>query len=667
MLTLKLIPQLPTVPFQSCLLTLPPAVTFYHLHAALELILQPNRASYYSFMLMASRHAIEANIAEDYKAAPAFSQNPQIRYLNPYPGTFACLLELESIDNKEAHTYPRIKGSNDDSQINIWLKEYCDFTKDWQYQNKEFFQKLYQTAGKAAGNQKADSQKTNPASSVPSGHHFKTMEEKQHAWYIFREMYEDDESIRVTVGTSRYSQAELLEASKKNNLLNYCRYALLPVSANWKKRQLAEAFCSNLKENTWLTMVLLPRTGLELYFRLCRLKENQKLSLNPEEAEVLKVLIYLGITDLILTKEDPQIRLELSADFKKYFQEYFQDSHNFKQKSACTVYLSPELKAGSWQKTAKGYEKLDYRVSMLLYRFGILSIDDLCDKLCTYYLYTFNRVEFKIYLMLHLRLLEGVYTGHLLGNREQLAASPDLDISYALAVQKNPIPLPQLRPIRRKELDEYGEWISEQTEGLMHLLIDFTEDMVLTSEIIQTIVCAVLGNYKWEDYLEIIGDLLEDLEDTEQTGFWYQLSKLYLYLPVAGLGGYSRMEYAAKEQSGNPYLILNDPKGFPEIWEEETVFGLPFEVQWQLFSYGEQFVKDGSEISEKRMIKYAGKYLNQETVFSLQVYCYMISGNPRLIKLLQEMAGRGNAGAQRMLEELEDMLSGMDEDWDFYE
>ena len=667
MLTLKLTPQLPTIQFQSCILTLPSAVTFYHLHATLEIILQPNYASYYSFMLMTSHHAIEANTAEDYKAVPAFMQNPQIRYLNPYPGIFAGLLELESIDDKESHTYPQIKGSNDDNQINIWLKEYCDFTKDWQYQNGEFFQKLYQTEEKAAGNQKVNSQKENQALSTLFGQRFKTMEEKQYTWDSFREMYEDDESIRVTVGTSRYSQAELLEASKKNNLLNYCRYAILPVSANWKKRQLAEAFCNNLKENTWLTMVLLPRTGLELYFRLCRLKENQKLSLSPEEAEVLKVLMYLGITDLLLTKGEPKIRLELSADFKKYFQGYFQDSRNFKQKTACTLYLSPELKAGSWQKIAKGYEKLDYRVTMLLYCYGILSVDDLCDKLCTYYRYTFSIAEFKIYLMLHLRLLEGVYTGHLLGNRERIAAPPDLDISYALEVQKNLIPMPQLRPMEREELDKYGKWIPELTECLVHLLGDFTEDMVLISEIIQSLVSAVLGNYKWEDYLEIIGELLEDLEGVELTGFWYELSKLYLYLPVAGLGGYSRMEYTGKEQLDNPYLILNDPKDFPEMWEEEEIFGLSFEVQWQLFSYGERFVKDRSEISEKRMIKFAGKYLNQETVFGLQVYCYMISDNPRLVKLLEKMADQGDAGARRMLEGLEDMLLGMGEDWEFYE
>ena len=102
MLTLKLTPQFPTPHIQSCQLTLPDASTFHHLHAALDLILQLSHEAYYSFMLMTSRHAIEANTAEDYKAVSAFKQNPQIRYLNPYPGTFACLLELESIEDRKS-------------------------------------------------------------------------------------------------------------------------------------------------------------------------------------------------------------------------------------------------------------------------------------------------------------------------------------------------------------------------------------------------------------------------------------------------------------------------------------------------------------------------------------------------------------------------------------
>lgn len=162
MLTLKLTPQLPTAHFQSCRLILPPAVTFYHLHAALELILQPNPASYYSFMLMTSHHAIEANTAEDYKAAPAFRQNPQIRYLNPYPGTFACLLELESIDDKEAHTYPQVKGSNADSQINIWLKKILQFYKGLAVSKRRIFPKALPTRRKSCRKSESEQSKGRP-------------------------------------------------------------------------------------------------------------------------------------------------------------------------------------------------------------------------------------------------------------------------------------------------------------------------------------------------------------------------------------------------------------------------------------------------------------------------------------------------------------------------
>ncbi|MEH2958329.1 hypothetical protein [Candidatus Merdisoma sp. JLR.KK006] len=667
MLTLKLTPQFPTPHIQSCQLTLPAAITFHHLHAALDLILQLSHEAYYSFMLMTSRHAIEANTAEDYKAVSAFKQNPQIRYLNPYPGTFACLLELESIDDKESYTYPRIKGTNDDKQINNWLKEYCNFTKDWQYRNEEFFQRLYHTKQGTPENQSIKEQKTIHNSSTPCRQHLKTMEEKQQVWDSFWEMHEYDENIRVTVGASKYSQAELLEISKKDNLLNYCRYSSLPVAANWKKKQLSEAFCSNLKENTWLAMVLLPRTGLELYFRLCRLKENQKLSLSQEEAEALKVLLYLGMADLLLTKEETDIRLELPADFKKYFLKFFQDSRNFTSKSACASYLSHGQKAGSWQKIVKGYEKLDYRTSMLLCRYGILSVKDLYDKLCTCYSYTFSQTEFKVYLMLRLRLLEEVYTGHLLGSRERIAAPFGLDISYALREQEELIPASRQRPVAQKELDGYEEWMAEQTEGLMRLMSNFTEDIYLLGELTQEIVFAVLANYKWEDYLEVLEELLEELDDSGQVWFWYELSKLYLHLPVAGLGGYSRIEYAKKEQLDNPYLVLNDKEDFTEPRNAEEIFGLPFEIQWQLFSYGERFAEDGSDLSERRLLKYARKHLNKEMVSGLQMYCYMISGNPKLLGLLEKMSEQGDARAQEMLGELDEMLSGMIEEWEPYE
>ncbi len=682
MLTLKLTPQPPFLHFESAHLTLPPQATFHHLHAALELILTPDFGSYYSFMLMTSHHAIEANTAADYKAASAFRQNPQIRYLNPNPGTFACLLELESADDREDSSYPYISGTDDDSQINTWLKEYCHFAKSWQYHNEDFFRKLYELEQKNENKRKADSRtkskantKTNTKTNTRtvsskttaqteqeplSSLSLKTIDQKQQIWYSTCLMHEFDGTIRVTVGSSPYSQSELLEASKKDNLANYCRYCALPIQANRKKKELAEAFASNLQENMWLTLVLLPQEAVDLYFRLCRLKENQKLSLSLEkDVEVLKLLIYLGMTDLLFQAGETDIRLELPTDYKNSFQVFFQNPKNFAPGSECTRYLSPEQKTGSWQKILKGYLQLDNRAIMLLCRYGILTVEDLWEKLCSCYGYRFGQAEFKRYLMLHMRLLEIVYTGHRKGDRQRIASLPDLNIAYALAIQEKPVPKEQHRPVKKEELDTYGDWLIEQMEDLFHLLENYVEEESMLADISQQLTYCVLQNETWTDYLELLAELLEDTDPPMHMCFWYELSKLYLHLPVAGLGGYSRMEYAKKEQLPNPYLILNDLGDYLEDWEDMGIFGMPFEVQCELYLSAECFVKDGTDLSEKRMMKVAKKYFSPKLAAALQIHCYLISGSPRLLALLEKESKR-NPEALEMLNELKEMLDADD-------
>lgn len=660
MITLKITLKLPTPHFKSASLTLPPQITFYQLHTALELILNLGCSTYYSFMLMTTNQAIEANTAADCKIAPAFRQNRQIRYLNPYPGTFACLLELESIDDKEDTPYPFITGTGSDSQINACLKEYCYFTENWTYHNEDFFQKLNRIE-----NKRKDKKQTNALGphrettkqDAAAGLRPKTIKQKQQIWHSICLMHKSDTAFRVTVGSSRYTQSQLLEASKKDSLVNYCRYAVLASSVSWRKKELAEAFASNLQENMWLTMALLSKEAIDLYFRLCRLKENQKLSLSLEEdAEALKLLIYLGMTDLIFGAGETDIRLELPTDYKKSFQIFFQNSKNFAPESECTSYLSPEQKTGSWQKIVKGYAELDYRVSMLLCRYGVLTTEDLWEKLCSCYGYDFGQTEFKIYLMLHLRLLEIVYTGQLLGTRQRIVNLRELNIAYALDVQKNPVSLGRQKPVEKEELDTYGDWLAGQLEDLFHLLSNYMDDEYMVAEIAQDIVYCILENETWPDYLEILSELLEDIEDPMRMCFWYELSKLYLHLPAAGLGGYSRMEYAEKEQLPNPYLVLNDPGDSMEAWKDMGIFGMPFDVQSELYLSAECFVKDGTDLSEKRMVKYAGKHVSWEMASALQIHCYLISGSPRLLGLLEREAEQGNMEALEMLEQVKYML-----------
>ena len=258
--------------------------------------------------------------------------------------------------------------------------------------------------------------------------------------------------------------------------------------------------------------------------------------------------------------------------------------------------------------------------------------------------------------MLHLRLLEIVYTGHLRGTRQRLVSIRELNIAYALKVQESPVSPEQQRPVTKEELDIYTEWLSNQLEDLAHLLSSYTDDASLFIEVSKQIMYAVLENETWGDYLEILSELLEDIDAFMRMCFWYELSKLYLHLPVAGLGGYSRMEYAEKEELPNPYLILNAAEDSLEDWKDINIFGMPFDVQFELYLSAERFVKDGTELSEKRMMKYAKKQIGSEMAAALQIHCCLISGNPRLLTLLEKGAKRGNAEAREMLEEVKSLL-----------
>ena len=149
--------------------------------------------------------------------------------------------------------------------------------------------------------------------------------------------------------------------------------------------------------------------------------------------------------------------------------------------------------------------------------------------------------------------------------------------------------------------------------------------------------------------------LLEDINSPIGMCFWHELSKLYLHLPVVGLGGYSRMEYAKKEQLPNPYLILNDQGDSLEDWEDMGIFGMPFEVQCELYLSAERFVKDKTDLSEKRMLKVAKKHFSQELETVLQIHCYLISGNLGLLGVLEKEEKRTQESME-MLNELKAML-----------
>ena len=75
-----------------------------------------------------------------------------------------------------------------------------------------------------------------------------------------------------------------------------------------------------------------------------------------------------------------------------------------------------------------------------------------------------------------------------------------------------------------------------------------------------------------------------------------------------------------------------------------------------MYLSAERFIKDGTELSEKRMLKAAKKHLCSELATALQIHCYLISGSPKLLTLLEKEAKRSPESLE-MLNQLKYMLN----------
>ncbi|XCP85057.1 hypothetical protein ABXS75_18855 [Roseburia hominis] len=630
----------------------PENISLFQFHAVLEIALDVVPGAHFCFMLMSERKSIEDVTADRYKLSTAFSQNSVIRYLNPYPGDRIYLLELQRTEKEGKTKYPIVSGTKEDKQINEWLKKYCMFAKDWKYCNMNLHQGKKSgesLCGKAAV--KETGRNTGRIKEDPDAmYRFRTMQEKQDVLYGLSKQYTG--SVRVTVKNSTYSQAEILSTTKKDSLCDYCNYAGLHIKKAWKKKKIAESFSTNLQENIWLTMVLLPEEAIELYFRLCKVGENQKISLDLYKVEAsLSLFLYLGIMDIVLQTGSPSFAIELPGDFKKRFMEMFRGTTKFDRASEAAVYLSPELKVGGWQKIVKGYQKLDERVSWLLTYYGIMNAEDLCTKLRECYQYSFSQEEFMRYLMLHMRLPGKVYTATNSKTGERYVALAGVDIEYAFAIwQKSGIKV-QPKPISREILESFEEKFPEMLNALAILLTDFVADKDMIEVIVEALVNSVAGNEKWEEFLEILAEVLIDSGDMDYAAFWYQLSKIYLSFPVSGLGGYSRIEFAQREYIENPFEVLNEQEEYL-IFGEDEIWAKPFDVQWELYRDCEQFMEEGSIFAERKMMKCARKHLGKEMAEGLQMYCYVLMGNFNLPDLLRRLATNGNSEARELLVDL---------------
>ena len=152
---------------------------------------------------------------------------------------------------------------------------------------------------------------------------FKTLREKH--MILWQLAYRMDE-IRIMAARTSDTQAELLSQEKKKTLLKYDQYVGIKTKSGWKKLKAAEEFCKYMQEHIWLMLLMLPRDAVELYTRLCRLKPEQRLSVD-KGSEAPLLLVDLGLVDLTYLPAKELLVLELAEDIKECFLEMLRDVH----------------------------------------------------------------------------------------------------------------------------------------------------------------------------------------------------------------------------------------------------------------------------------------------------------------------------------------------------
>lgn len=480
---------------------------------------------------------------------------------------------------------------------------------------------------------------------------YQTLREKH--MILWQLGYRMDE-IKVTAGSSAHRQADLLEQEKKKTLLKYCQYAGVPVRTNWKKQKIAEAFCAYMQENMWLVLLMLPREAVELYMRLCRLKKEQRIRVD-EGSEAPILLVNLGLVDLLYLEEKELLVLELSEDFKVCFQEEFRDVHRYGRTSPAAVYLSMEMRSGSFQRIMKGYAQLDTRASKLIYYYGILRIEEMWEVLKACFSYTFTLEEFKKYVMLRMERLEIVHVEAIEEQGAEYVTRNGIAVTYAFQQQKRFGKEVAKKPIDQGALQALDDRLAVWLYDLLLLLKNCMLEEQIGYSIALRLLNSVAGNEGWSLCRSEIIDLVDDLFEGEQLMYWYQISKLYLKFPVAGLGGYSRMEYAEQNEVKNPYELLDYSE--EDIWEDdESIFYKPYRMQWELFSCMDAFVEDVNDLTKSRLKKCIKKYLGSDYEELLLAYGCMIAGSPSYKQYVGELAEKGNLQSQVILENLLEIM-----------
>ena len=181
------------------------------------------------------------------------------------------------------------------------------------------------------------------------------------------------------------------------------------------------------------------------------------------------------------------------------------------------------------------------------------------------------------------------------------------------------------------------------------LLIMLGGDMIMDKE----------TEFEWlaEDYVDLVSgtsvtDFLEQLYDTfseELTvdlsvGLWEKIMYLAVHVPLAGLKGYSRAEYAALTgKSLGEMMIFNEEKLDRRVTKQTMLYQFPAELQLELFEAYENMESGAYMICLDRLLKKYKSNESLQTALGLLKCEQMLIDNPGMAEdmmMYEQLAGR---------------------------
>ncbi len=593
---------------------IPTNATLKQLHAALQILLDTGSYSSYIFMLVSQRRSIDQSMADIMTIDKAFAENKVIRYQNPYPGNIIFLLEeTEEIDNYRKD-YPIVAGMPKEKEYNKLLEKYCFYNDDWVnlWDGREGISRQEVRVKHRPRN-------TNVENSIENRYYKPKSFEDKRIVLQSNALLGNNEAVVISHSSS---QAEFLMTNDKQSLKQYCEFAGLAVKTTWKKAECAKVFSQCLANSPWYYLLLLPEHALELYAKIINNEGMQafKLDNSKENIEGLLLFLYLGMMDIyyVMDKNDDVILyISLAKEAVTAFETYLNQKDCYSAASKASIYLSQELPCGNRKKVMKGYDILTERIADLLRYYAVITVEELYTRLKELYQYHFDAGEFMRYLMLRMRLLEQVTTAVNITTGIRYVCLNGMDLEKVME-RGDKYPQPAYREISNTKLKEFEKLMIELCKNFMEQLAYQDEDMDI-NYISEEIIVAIEGNAYWDEVSNLLGYLINPLELCDY-GIWYCLCNLFLQMPIAALGGHSRMECAKGE---NPFTIINkNPVSIVKI-RKKNVFAQSADIQWEFYQLCKQYIEDQNDIMAGRIKRYAkekfgDKNMNPEDLFGLE-------------------------------------------------